>query len=252
MTEIDRRSLIGAAGVGLMLSGCATSEQEDNIRRSDNARKMFGVCPPFGDLPNLPSPFNKFEPEYIRVVYLKFDAGKMISLQGNVSLPNKLDVTDQELKSKVSTLIADLRKGSGWDKDNIDIVSCGVPLVLLIFIDNDKNSETSFADDKGGENIIRFTDQSGKYPFEERKMNKAFYDLHYIDFSDFGLGRSAYRMKFWSKDAIGQDINMGTAGVPNSYYLYSMNIHLKIPTQRAGSWVPMVIDPDTGNMGSKP
>jgi len=257
MTDIDRRSLMTIAGASLALAGC--SDDFNKGRKDRNASKFpnpsatgRGVCPVYGDTPNKPSPFSNFAPEYIRVVYIRFANGTMIGLQGYVVNPTKKDLSDDDLKKSVTDLITKLRNNSGYDINNIDIVSCGSPLILLIFIDNDKKSEISFADEFSGENIIRFTDQNGKFPYKERMMNKAFYDLHYIEFEDFGSGRSAYRLSFWSKDSSGNDIKMAQVGNASTYSLFSMNIHLKVPGASSDSWVPLVIDPDTGNMGSNP
>ena len=42
---------------------------------------------------------------------------------------------------------------------------------------------------------------------------------------------------------------------PSTYYVYAMNIHLEMATSKRTAklnWVPIIIDPDTGNMGGPP
>jgi hypothetical protein len=77
-----------------------------------------------------------------------------------------------------------------------------------------------------------------------------------IDASGQGLdGLLAYRLNFWNTVA-GKQV-VAKKEDPTTHARYSMNVYLRMtakPVGTSGSTVnfPLVLDPDTGNMGSNP
>ena len=69
------------------------------------------------------------------------------------------------------------------------------------------------------------------------------------------FGKRAYLIDFWNTDENGNAITGVIEGRPATYYVYAMNIHLEMATSKRTAklnWVPIIIDPDTGNMGGPP
>jgi hypothetical protein len=125
----------------------------------------------------------------------------------------------------------------------------------VVFVDNDPQN-IGFDDRFGPDNIIRFTQFRGSNPSLIAKENNAFFNLRRLEFASPGplRARIAYQLEFWNTNVDGEPIE-ATAACPTTHYIYSMNIHLKMAVKKRGTetlWVPIILDPDTGNMGGLP
>jgi hypothetical protein len=145
---------------------------------------------------------------------------------------------------------------------------------IILFVDNDP--ELAGFDPNAADNqIIRFCPFSGQEPNKPRRMNYAFLGLQKLDFSEVAEDlpwtrdcNTAYRLNFWNTDDNGRPIRGTVYNDPYTHYLYAMNIHLRLlataftpPPPIPGpqvlppatqAFIPIILDPDTGNMGGTP
>ncbi len=271
MTILNRRGLISTAGATLVLAGCKLP--------FFNPMKPTGVGFPHGDLPNLGAPSTttvKFEPNWMCVVYLRYDAANLLARQGYVSMPT--NPSDAEVGKKAIIALKMLKKAEKtyFYKENIieqiDVINLPSQMVLVLFIDNNPN-QIRFEKCNGDKYVIRFTPFSGELPEDITKMyikeNHAFYGMRPISVPDNDpdlIGRTAIRLDFWNTDKDGNKIQNVDQNYYKTHHRYSMNIHLQqavaaptifpAPNPGTGScdgyWTPLILDPDTGNMGGEP
>jgi hypothetical protein len=65
----------------------------------------------------------------------------------------------------------------------------------------------------------------------------------------------AFALEYWNTNEMGRPIKDVVFDKPETHYLYSMNIHLEMLAPTADNtekWIPIILDPDTGNMGGDP
>lgn len=271
MTILNRRGLIGAAGASMLLASCKWPFFDP--------MKPAGVGFPHGDLPNLGGPLNttvKFAPKWIRVVYMRFDAANMLARQGYVPMP--ATPNDEEVGKAAIEALRMLKKGEpsyfwgGKITEHADVINLPSQMVLVLYLDNDPK-QIRFEKCNGDKYVIRFTPFSGERPEDITKMdikeNHAFFGMRPISMpeNDPDLkGPIAIRLDFWNTDKDGNAIKNVKQDDYKSQHRYSMNIHLQqavaaptIVTQPApgsgscdGYWTPLILDPDTGNMGGEP
>src|SRR5687768_1392233 len=87
MTDIDRRTLLGAAGVagaGLVLSGC-TSDCPDNAQDNGAPTTTEGPCTIYGKSvfqqhPEKENP-SDFKPDYLCAAYLRFEPSGTLTVR---------------------------------------------------------------------------------------------------------------------------------------------------------------------------
>jgi len=259
MTEIDRRTLIGIGGASLVLAGCKGSKdyaENSKLRGPAGADRTWGLCEIHGKSAGLPThPKKNFVPQFLCAVYIKFDGAVRPIIRHAYTRWN----SSSNLKSMAQTLLEQLRK----DQYSSDVIRHEVDFnnftfktqqYIVFFVDN-LPTEIGFArhpqDLLYKHHIVRFTPFSGNYPYLPREKNHAFFgfDELKIDKGNFNTDL-AYQMKFYNtNDLDGNDITADESS--NSWRIYSMNIHLHVP-QGSGNYLPIVLDPDTGNMGSDP
>lgn len=266
MDVIDRRSLIGAVGATMLIASCnkGTAEGTDTKATSD-AEKMFGPCYPYGqpttDLkPDATGNVSDFDPENICAVYIKFESNGTLTIkQAHIAVP-KLKPTDSDIVAASAPLLNAMSKaayngnGAKKFKENFEDLTFSSQHVLVIFLDN-KIDAVRFSEKDV--DIIRFTPVSGNDPSIDINENHAFFDRRpvAINAGSGTSGRLAYLLNFWNTDDKGNKIANVTENDAATHYLYSMNIHLQMATSKRTAklnWVPIVIDPDTGNGGAYP
>jgi len=124
----------------------------------------------------------------------------------------------------------------------------------VLFLDNDP-AIIRMNDDSELENLIRFSAFGGVPPYTQRKKNFAFYNLQRIRLTkDVFDCNTAYRVDFWNIDETGALLEIDSNTAPEDHYVYSMNIHLlQAPYEPDEvTAIPVILDPDTGNMGAEP
>jgi hypothetical protein len=292
MTDIDRRALFGAMGAGLLLAGCCPKpKKDDEVAKPTEKPLDEGSCGDavgtgsgehalWGDSVNRPRPrgvstSTPFQPGYVCAAYTRFEPDGIVVRQGHVRLTGTAVGSEAEQNQIAIMLLKELKSPSASPQVNVEFASQNFEnfsmngqQVMVLFIDNPP-SLVRFVSDADMppatatepkedylEHIVRFTQFSGQNIGEEMKKNNAFANLKPIDVSDPALdGPLAYRLDFWNRTLSG-DIQANKTDA-STHARYSMNVHLKMsakPVGGAGSTVtfPLVLDPDTGNMGSNP
>jgi hypothetical protein len=286
MTEINRRALLGAAGVagaGLALSSCCGEKGPDKQSGYTGAALNpgygggpIGESELWGDTVNRPKPRNtsgSFVPAYLCAAYVRFEATGVVILQGHVKLTAAEGQDETKQNDIARKLLMELKAPTAapgpplatvlYKDSNFENMSLNGKQVLVIFIDNPKDYVRFVSDDdmwdrpdgtreKFLEHVIRFTKYSSVKPGVEVMPNYNFANLKPIAMGAPFDGELAYRLDFWNVDNAGGQIQ-ATPGDEKTHYRYSMNIYLKMGTNpRGGKTIATVLDPDTGNMGSKP
>lgn len=272
MTDIDRRTLIGLAGAGLVLAAC-DDDTKNNVIVADGKDcegdgDAFGECSLWGDPVTKQRPPNVssttvFSADYLCAAYIRFEGGAMIIRQGHVELTGDAKTDENEQNGLAKKLLRALKFPTEttdivvkFPHENFDSFSLNGQQVLVLYVDNLPQVArfVSAADMPSGQDvldhIVRFTKYSG-VDYKVVKKNHNFYAIKRIDPPAADVeGPDAYRLNFWNRTPSGTQINP-SAG----HYRYSMNIHLKMavnPTASASRMLPVILDPDTGNMGANP
>jgi hypothetical protein len=150
---------------------------------------------------------------------------------------------------------------------------------IFFFIDNDPN-EFGFVQRNGVEHKIRFVPYSSNPDVDSANIhpNTSFYNMKEIDFFQEGTTENwyftennvGYSLDYWNLNDNGVDIENINYQDPKKYNLFAMNIHLQMDkvtlpspshpptpvTTPVGTpyqtYLPLILDPDTGNMGGTP
>lgn len=275
MSGIDRRTmmgLVGAAGAGMMLSGC--KERKGGKGTKGTKSKPVGYCDVAGqsvrDLaPKVAGNVTAFAPRYICIVYVKFDPNwKLVVRRTYVSLTST--PSPAQVESTARQILARLAAGNSYnqyDKPDIDPIHLGKQEIVIFYIDNppdrirfkhnpaDTNNASS---NKSYDRTIRFVKFSASDNPVDIKENHAFFNIMKMNISKAGTSLKsdvAFRLDFWNTDEMGNAIKDVDPDDPDTHYLYSMNIHLEIASPvspTSDKWIPVILDPDTGNMGAEP
>jgi hypothetical protein len=266
MSTIDRRTVFGAAGAAMLAAACKPKDGERTQGQAlDGPVKPFGPCSYYGQpttdmKPNPAGNVAAFEPENICAVYIKFEPnGTLTVKQAQIAVPNATP-TDADIAGSVQPLLQEMRKptytGNGAKKfrENFEDFDFSTQHVIAIYLDN-RADAVRFSEKDG--DVIRFAPISGNDPATKIRANHAFFDRRKIaiDPGSGTVGRVAYLLNFWNTNDAGDAIENVVEADVNTHHIYSMNIHLQMATAKRTAklnWVPIVIDPDTGNMGKKP
>lgn len=254
MSGIDRRSLIkmAGAGAGLLMAGTARAQCQDAADES-------GGCNLHGQAATDPGPeaegasVKTFDPDYICVIYMRFDERRLKVRTAYVRPPKPFQVA-----SIVRPILLALRNNGNVaairKEVNFENLTFGSPHLLVMYLDNDPD-DIGFDDRFGEEYIVRFTPLRGSDPTKPARKNHAFYNLERIEFTNPAPLRSrfAYKLEFWNTNING-DFIVIDPNCPETHHIYSMNIHLKMAVEADQEvwWVPLILDPDTGNTGGDP
>ena len=288
MTAIDRRTLFGAMGAGLLVAGCRRGSKPDTVKKDEGCGEVgtsSGEHKVWGDTVNRPRPrgvsaSTAFTPEYVCAAYIRFDPDGIFVRQGYVQLTGNAVNSESDQNAIAVKLLHELKAPTSNPPVNVEFLSSNFDdfsmngkQVLVLFVDNlpsfvrfvgdaDMQPGTSTIPRENYlEHIVRFTQFSGRIYGKEMEKNHAFCALKPIDLSGEGFaGPIAYRLNYWNRTLLGGDINSMSnrpdKNHPETWRQFSMNIHLKMTAKPTGSGptvtFPVVLDPDTGNMGSNP
>ena len=284
MIDINRRNVLSAAGAGLAVAAC--SPKTDSAARQDmdvgDECKARAPYPQHGADPHekvgTKFPNNtKFSPKYLCAVYIRFEAsGQMIVRHGYFDLATiTTDMSQERIAAKLLKSAADAKSTEDWKsvqygdirkEVNFENFSFGHPARLFLLIDNDY---VKFDDRKDADevyrNLLRFTQfrvdtgqekRDGKFELVKANENYAFFDATLIEMEEFP-NRKLLRLDNHYTDKNGKPIKAVPTN-PVTHHRYSINFNLlwttgdpsgKPPSVKV---IPMVIDPDGGNMGSQP
>lgn len=289
MSDLDRRTILGAAGAGLAVAACSpksqTEPQKDGVE-ADSEADARAPYPQYGDDPHskVTSKFPTnagLNPEYICAVYIRFDTdGTMIARHGYFDLSKiTVDMSEDKIAATLLQAAAAAKNTAEWKvvnyghsrkEVNFENFSFGHRTRIYILIDNDNvkfDDRKDTQNDAEGvyRNLLRFTkfrvdtgkiQKDGKFQLVPASANHAFFDATLVRLDGFP-NRELLRVDNHYTDKNGKPIK-ADPNVPDSHQLYSINFNLlwttkdtsgKPPVTRK---IPMVIDPDGGNMGSQP
>ncbi len=224
--------------------------------------RMFGATQAFGQPatdsePETEGNVKTFRPKHICAVYIRFEPNNTLTVkQAYVAAPNP-QPTNAEIVAVAEPLLQAMSKagyaggGAQAFKENFEDFSFTSQQVVVIYLDN-KDDIIRFSSKDS--DIIRFVSISGTDPRIHIRPNHAFFNRRAVSIAPGGgtFGKRAYLIDFWNTDENGNAITGVIEGRPATYYVYAMNIHLEMATSKRAAklnWVPIIIDPDTGNMG---
>lgn len=279
MVDIDRRTLIaggaglagvaGVAGAGLGLAICSEKKHiAEPVGYCDRAgQSVLNLAPdPDGGV-------KECVPKYICVVYIKFDTDLKLTVRrtyiGPLN-PNVKLLPDQVSSMATQALDSLARTGTYntlYDKSDIDPIHLGSQQILVIYIDN-RTDRIRFkynpADiNEAGKNLsfdntIRFVKYRSADLALLTRDNHAFFNIMKMNIIRTGTlleSGVAFRLDYWNTNELGKPIKNVDLGNALTHFIYSMNIHLEMLAPMADDsekWVPIILDPDTGNMGGDP
>jgi len=203
-----------------------------------------------------------FNPAFLCVVYMKFETNHVLTARyGYLAAAGLGD--EATVKNTAVWALEALSQNNasifheGRIYRDLEFISVGQQLVMVLFLDNDPTF-IKFEDSKDLDYVVRFSKLSGSLPANPSpsiEKNNAFFNL--MKFPVTGLvGKEACRLDYWDTDANG-DLSDPTPSQTAKHRRYSMNIHFRmaiatLTLQPSGRWIPLVLDPDTGNMGGGP
>jgi hypothetical protein len=273
MSEIDRRSLIGVAGASMLVVACNEApggkKNETGNGQSDKGYDYNFGQPVTAKKPDPQGDVTSFTPKYLCVIYMRMESnGEFTVRHGYEPYPGAA-----EERSTVEAMLKQAKTGNwahaGGENNkrrehNFDEFSQNSQQRIWLFVDN-KPTEMAFEDRNGDDYIIRFSPKSGVDPDNKlpkntnRKhyRNNAFFNINVIkDLAIPGLqGKTLISLDYWNTDDNGNDIKNRIKDDISTHHLFSINIHLKLAmSKKAGpnQWLPMIVDPDGGNMGGTP
>lgn len=280
MVQIDRRAVIGAAGASVLVAACdkKVDSKVESAKKSLHDKSlldMTGVFPNFGHpvTNSRPDPLAQgvsFDPKYVCVVYLKMESnGEFTVRHGYEPYPGdpiaERKLVENMLKSAATGAWAHTSAELNKRREhNFDNFSQNSQQRVWFFVDN-KPAEMAFEDRNGKDYVIRFAPMSGVDP--ENKLpananrkhypNNAFFNINIIDNLQIkGLqGKKLISLDCWNTNIDGEIVRDVKPENLSTHYLYAINVHLKLAMSKKlgpNQWLPMIVDPDGGNMGQQP
>jgi hypothetical protein len=282
--DVSRRNFVALAGAGVTLAACgkpnhsASADETSNLSRFSN--KPFGPPPHHGIPTSKKRPVGAatnlfFNPEYLSAIYLRFGRNgqdrKLLAYHGYEKIP--AGSTSSQIQNLAERILLEARQTSpgAWRRANNaasnkwrreeNLENFDFDSQNLMFVMVDHGIEDIKFDDrptKGSnppeyQNLVRFTSVLAQSDSNEldydmaAQPNNSFLNARIVPAADNALkNRKILVLENWYTDLNGTPIS----GKPK--LRYSMNINLLIATD-ANKWLPMIIDPDTGNgMGNTP
>jgi hypothetical protein len=274
MSKIDRRTMIGVAGASIALSACAPSKEGGG--GANGAARNDGINDRWGDNPHDEAPAGKsrgdFNPAALCVVYIRFDADNKATVRhGYIDTGRKpsgesdQQWNDRQVKA-AEKLIAEAatakewaNNGEGYDRRevNFERFNFGQQMRIFAVVDNDGIGFDDRKIDGRFANLVRFakyqTKNDGpKFDPKPTNPNNAFFGATLVKLNVGGKARDALRLDNWYLGPNGKPIDPKD---PKTFQYFAMDLHLLWQTAQPGQKVrtiPIVIDPDGGNMGDKP
>lgn len=217
--------------------------------------------------PHGPNPLGaSFEPEYVCIIYFKFDDPKKTMIRqgyfATSSIPTGMTektfaekMLKEASKAKTSKDWLDNPTGDKRKEFNFNGFTFGHAARIYMLVDNDNVRFDDRKTDVGTPeeryaNLVRFTEfrvdkDAADFRLIPADQNYSFYGATLTDLS----GRKGLMM-----DNIYRTEDGGTPSKDNPR-IYSMNFHLfwdAVDKEGKLTSVPIVIDPDGGNVGSQP
>jgi hypothetical protein len=264
MTEIDRRALITVAGVGLLAAGCREDKPAAAAiapSATPTPGSQAGTCDLFGQAVSATKPIKmgkvtEFKPDKICIVLLRFEtAGSLVARRSYIPYEEDQTTRVQNIEDEIKKLSTG--KSTSYYKQDIEPINLKGQRLLVIYVDH-KDEEAHFKLGSATgvtkyDNTLRFTKFSGTSLGNTIWENHAFFNAKEISFPN--LDPNALSLEYWDTDENG-DAAPGTVHRP---YCYSLNIQLEVASPSVDEnkkpitrWVPVIVDPDTGNMGVEP
>lgn len=217
--------------------------------------------------PHGPNPLGaSFEPEYVCIIYFKFDDPKKTMIRqgyfATSSIPAGMTektfaekMLKEASKAKTSKDWLDNPTGDKRKEFNFNGFTFGHAARIYMLVDNDnvrfddRKTEVGTPEERYA-NLVRFTEfrvdkDAADFRLIPADQNYSFYGATLTDLS----GRKGLMM-----DNIYRTEDGGTPSKDNPR-IYSMNFHLfwdAVDKEGKLTSVPIVIDPDGGNVGSQP
>lgn len=268
MGDINRRALIGAAGATVALAACTKegaggAEAARNsicldLPESKSGLGIFGTGIPH-EVPNIPvsngrrypkgAKSSDYKPEYACLVYLKFLNNKLYSNYAHF-LKSTFAESGKSIKDQFEKIASD----QNWvdakrEGKNFDEFAFGNQHDIYFFLDN--SGDIVF----DPENLIQFTqygikrDVNGNKPLKYE--NNSFLNAEIL--TNIYPGKDVLHLENWYTNKVGKKCEAKYNDY-KTHHLYSFNIHLlmAVGAITATKSIPIVIDPDGGNMGSQP
>lgn len=276
MTDIDRRTVFGIAGAGLALAACSKADSNAagaaavngaTAGATGDSANFLGACLLHGVAANTPKS-GTFDPAYICAVYIRLNGGGTFTIRHSYEPAGKDTTKHDEIAVTMLTAARAAASDTNWKgpANNIpkrkeigfDNFTFGSRQLIYFFIDNDPGI-LRFDERNKDDTILRFSPYSGKNyaAGAVMKENHAFYNLKLKDLKIQGSkSQRAVVVEFWNTDKTGNEIKPDPAD-SKTHYVYSLNLHVLMNAgKRNGDAndrdVPVILDPDTGNVGNGP
>ena len=276
MTDIDRRTVFGIAGAGLALAACSKADSNAAGAAAENASgnsAAEAVDAEFGPgfqhgLPAATVKDGTFTPAYICAVYIQLNGDGTFTIRHGYEAAGSDtakfdDIAVSILKAAQAAPSNDNWKGATGNaakrrEIGFDNFTFGSRQLIYFFINNDPRI-LKFDERNGKETILRFSPYSAKNYAAGPVMQKnyAFYNLKPVDLPIQGTKtKRAIVVQYWNTDENGNDIKPDPTD-PKTHYIYSLNLHVLMNAgKRNGDAndrvLPVILDPDTGNIGNGP
>ncbi len=275
MGQIDRRTLIGAAGATVALAACSKGDEKavsakgntelcDFFDSEKTGLTVQGTGPEY-ELPGIPDDHvvngksrrypkhtkNKvFTEDHLCLVYLKFENNRLTSSHAHFA--KTLTSVSGKFRNYSATRswiinnepIADAPIGG--ERKNFDPFTFGSPTRIYFFLDNTGDARFDPI------NLIQMTQFGRKGKKDPKDINNSFFNPEIIKVDNIEI----LTIENWyTNNKNGKLITKykpGQETIPDAES-FSMNIHFLLKSGGSPTIeIPMVIDPDGGNMGSQP
>lgn len=277
MSKLDRRTIITAAGIGavgatIALTGCSAEPGNSGENAPEEGESwpsdQWGEDP-HAAAPKTPPP-GGFDPKYLCIVYVKFTGSNMIVRHGYIASPSKsAGETPAENEARhradAEAMLNEAAKedwkvsrlGHPRKEVNFERFDFGQQMRLFFFIDNDGIAFDGRKKDGKYANLLRFvkhntTSNMDAYKPRPVDPNHAFFGATLVPLAANGKERQALRLDNWYCGPKGKPVDPRD---PSTHQFFAMDLNLLWAGAEAGTdrkSIPIIIDPDGGNMGSQP
>jgi hypothetical protein len=256
MTQINRRGLIGIAGAGLIVSGCSKAQdasKRTNIPKDDYENTTFDPIWNYGQQPwdTVPQGWDKaFNPDYLCVVHIEL-ASDLRIITKRVHRPAVKSPANDWSSNKANAvdIINKLNRGDALpptDKlfEGLKNFAFGQAHHVVFYV---KNSAAEF---------------DSEYPiWFGKKLRNAYKGSKKAEPNEsfFGANPETINSISGGSKSVTYVENHFKVGSGNAHkpipkdknLIYSLNLNVVVPSNEDATYtIPLIIDPDTGNMGS--
>jgi hypothetical protein len=279
MSQIDRRTLIGVAGASVAVAACNPGGGSDGGGDGGGdygGKDERGINEQWGEDPHKPAPDvpppGGFKPAYICAIYIRFDEGnKAVIRHGYYETGPMKDGEDakafdaNQIKA-AEEMLADAASAEDWKASrigyprkevNFEGFDFGQQMRLFAVVDNDSVKFDDRMTDGKYANLVRFTkyqttEDMANFKPKLTNPNHAFFGATLIDLNVGNKKRKALQLDNWYAGPKGQAIKKDD---PKTHQYFALDLHVLWEATQPGTKIkaiPIVIDPDGGNMGGTP